>query len=199
MSDRDSVRKYDKVCKPVLMEGYREGTSMTKTPRLDSSNYGYWKVRMQAFISGLDEECWSIIETGWSPPVILDDEKVEVLKPREKWTTAEKKASSCNSKAKTVIYNAIDACYFKLISQCVSAQKAWKTLKNMFEGTSSVERTKLDMLASRFENLRMDEEETLAQFSAKLCDISNECFALGKQFKDKKLVKKLKRSLPSEV
>lgn len=37
---------------------------------------------MQAFISGLDEECWSIIE------------KVEVLKPREKWTAAKKKASS---------------------------------------------------------------------------------------------------------
>lgn len=171
---------------------------MTKPPRLDSSNYGYWKVRMQAFISGLDEDCWSSIEAGWSPPVMLDDEKVEVVKPRDKWTAAEKKASSCNSKAKTAIYNAIDASYFKLISQCASAQKAWKTLKNMFEGTTSVKRTKLDMLASKFENLRMDEEETVAQFSAKLCDISNECFALRKKYKDKKLVKKLKRSLSSK-
>ena len=68
----------------------------------------------------------------------------------------------------------------------------------MFEGTTSVKRTKLDMLASRFENMRMDEEEIVAQFSAKLCDISNECFALGKQYKEKKLVKKLKRSLPSK-
>ena len=171
---------------------------MTKPTRLDSSNYGYWKVRMQAFISGLDEDCWSSIEAGWSPPVMLDDKKVEVLKPRDKWTAAEKKASSCNSKAKTAIYNAIDTSYFRFISQCASAQKAWKTLENMFEGTTSVKRTKLDMLASRFENLRMDEEETVAQFSAKLCDISNECFELGKQYKDKKLVKKLKRSLPSK-
>ena len=159
-SDRDCVRKYDRVWKPVSMEVYQEGTSMTKPPRLDSSNYGYWKVCMQAFISGLDEDCWSIVETGWSPPAILDDEKIEVLKPREKWTAAEKKASSCNSKAKTAIYNAIDASYFKLISQCVSAQKAWKTLENMFEGSTIVKQTKLDMQASRFENLRMDEEET---------------------------------------
>uniref|UniRef100_A0A0D3AG77 DUF4219 domain-containing protein n=1 Tax=Brassica oleracea var. oleracea TaxID=109376 RepID=A0A0D3AG77_BRAOL len=98
-------------------------------PRLDSSNYGYWKVRMQAFISGLDEDCWSSIEAGWSPPVMLDDKKVEVLKPRDKWTAAEKKASSCNSKAKTAIYNAIDTSYFRFISQCASAQKAWKTLE----------------------------------------------------------------------
>ena len=49
----------------------------------------------------------------------------------------------------------------------------------MFEGTSSVKRTKLDMLASRFENLRMDEEETVAQFSGKLCDISMSALRLG--------------------
>ncbi|XP_020872583.1 uncharacterized protein LOC110226192 [Arabidopsis lyrata subsp. lyrata] len=68
----------------------------------------------------------------------------------------------------------------------------------MFEGTTSVKRTKLDMLASQFENLRMEEEENVADFSAKLCDISNESFALGKVYKDKKLVKKLKRSLPAK-
>ncbi|XP_020866428.1 uncharacterized protein LOC110224555 [Arabidopsis lyrata subsp. lyrata] len=54
------------------------------------------------------------------------------------------------------------------------------------------------MLASQFENLRMEEEETVADFSAKLCDISNESFVLGKVYKDKKLVKKLKRSLPAK-
>ena len=61
----------------------------------------------------------------------------------------------------------------------MSAQKAWKTFENMFKGTSSVKRTKLDMLAFRFENLRMDEEETVAQFSGKLCDISMSALRLG--------------------
>ena len=41
---------------------------MTKPPCLDSSDYGYWKVRMQAFISGLDEDFCSSIEAGWSHP-----------------------------------------------------------------------------------------------------------------------------------
>ncbi|KAG7561235.1 Zinc finger CCHC-type superfamily [Arabidopsis thaliana x Arabidopsis arenosa] len=180
------------------MESYKEGTSMTRPPLLDSANYGYWKVRMQAFISNLDEDCWNSIELGWEAPKVTDDDGVVSLKPRDKWTAAEKKLSSCNSKAKTAIYNAIDSSRFKLISQCASAQKAWKTLENMFEGTTSVKRTKLDMLASQFENLRMEEEETVADFSAKLCDISNESFALGKVYKDKKLVKKLKRSLPAK-
>ncbi|KFK28634.1 hypothetical protein AALP_AA7G025100 [Arabis alpina] len=151
---------------------------------------------MEAFISGLDEDCWNEIEVGWSHPVVTDDKGVESLKQRDKWTALEKKQASCNSKAKTALYNAIDSSHFKLISQCASAQKAWKTLENMFQGTNSMKRTKLDMLASKFENLRMEKKEYVAEFSAKMCDISNESFALGKQYKDKKLVKKLKRSLP---
>ncbi|KFK23491.1 hypothetical protein AALP_AAs61749U000100, partial [Arabis alpina] len=151
---------------------------------------------MEAFISGLDEDCWNAIEVGWNHPVVTDDKGVESLKPRDKWTALEKKQASCNSKTKTALYNAIDSSHFKLISQCASAQKAWKTLENMFQGTNSVKRTKLDMLASKFENLRMEKKEFVAEFSAKMCDISNESFALEKQYKDKKLVKKLKRSLP---
>ncbi|EOA29637.1 hypothetical protein CARUB_v10014861mg [Capsella rubella] len=132
---------------------------MTRPPLLDSANYGYWKVRMQAFISNLDEDCWNSIELGWESSTITYDKGVEILKPRDKWTASEKRLSCCNSKAKTAIYNAIDSSYFKLISQCASAQKAWKSLENMFEGTTSVKRTKLDMLASQFENLRMEVKE----------------------------------------
>lgn len=57
-----------------------------------------------------------------------------------------------------------------------------------------MKQTKLDMLASKFENLRINEEEIVARFSAKLCDILNEYFSLGKQYNDKNLVKKLNRS-----
>ena len=103
------------------MAAYQARTSMTKPTSLDSSNYGYWKVRMKAFISVLDEDWWSSTEAGWSHSVMLDDEKVEILKPRNQWTAAEKKSSNCNSKVKTAIYNAIDANYFEFISQCASA------------------------------------------------------------------------------
>ena len=56
----------------------------------------------------------------------------------------------------------IDASYFKFISQHTLTQKAWKKIENMFEGTTSVKQTKLDILTSRFENLEIDEEKTLA-------------------------------------
>ena len=56
-----------------------------------------------------------------------------------------------------------------------------KILENMFESTTNVKRVKLDMIVSKLDNLSID---VMAQFNAKLCDISNECFALGKQYKD---------------
>lgn len=100
-----------------------------------------------------------------------DDKDIEVLKPRDQWIAAEKMALSCNYKAKTVIYNVIDVIYFKLISQYESAWQTQKKLKNMFEYATRTKQTKLNMLAFKFENLWMDEEEIAAQFSSKLCDI----------------------------
>ncbi|KAH6762795.1 hypothetical protein C2S52_020228 [Perilla frutescens var. hirtella] len=45
----------------------------------------------------------------------------------------------------------------------------------------------MNLLTTRFENLRMDEGEKLADFNAKICDIANESFALGDAISEEKL------------
>lgn len=47
-------------------------------------------------------------------------------------------------------------------------------------------------------NLRMAEEEYITSFSSKLSSIENKAIVLGKNFKDKKLVKKLIKCLPGK-
>lgn len=42
----------------------------------------------------------------------------------------------------------------------------------------------------------MLEDESLSDFYAKLCDITNESFALGEKFSDVKIVQKIVISLP---
>ena len=44
------------------------------------------------------------------------------------------------------------------------------------EGTNVVEVSKLQMLKSRFETIRMDDHETFGEFHAKLMDIVNSSF-----------------------
>ena len=84
---------------------------------------------------------------------------------------------------------------FKLISACESARDAWIILQNTHEGTSSVKISKLQMLASIFEDLRMLEDETISDLNSKLCDIANEAFTLGEKYFETKLVRKTLRFL----
>ena len=55
---------------------------------------------------------------------------------------------------------------------------------------------KLKILTTRFENLRIKEEESITEFNARLCDIANEAFALRGKYSEEKLVRKALRSLP---
>jgi len=74
----------------------------------------------------------------------------------------------------------------------------WDTLQKLNEGDVSVKQTRLDQVATDFENIRMDPSETVIEFSDKLSKIANEAKTLGKTYKEKKLVKKLLRCLPQK-
>jgi hypothetical protein len=51
------------------------------------------------------------------------------------------------------------------------------------------------MLISKFEEIKMLEEETLGEFYTKISDLRNSMVSLGKQISDVKLIQKILRSL----
>ena len=97
-----------------------------------------------------------------------------------------------------MIFGAVEAEQFQLIQRSTSAKEAWEILLNSFEGDESVKRTRLDHLGSQFENLRWSDNDSVASFSVKLSAMAYEAFVLGKKYKEKKLVKKLLRCLPTK-
>ncbi|XP_010451301.1 PREDICTED: uncharacterized protein LOC104733421 [Camelina sativa] len=121
-----------------------------------------------------------------------------VPKHRKKWTVEEKAESKHNSQALSVIFKSLPRAIFNQVQGCEAAKEAWDILVVMFEGTSRVKRTRLDNLASDFENLHMTETESVADYSSRLSGIAQEAVVLGKRYKDKKLVKKFLRSLPDK-
>ncbi|PON99959.1 hypothetical protein TorRG33x02_043770, partial [Trema orientale] len=151
---------------------------------------------MKAFIKALDEKAWRSVLSGWSPPTIKDDEGKDIIKPELSWSSDDDKLANYNSKALHAILNGVDTTKIKMITNCESAKEAWDILQTHFEGSGDMKRTKLIMLTSKFEELRMKEDETLSEYFTKLYDISNEAFALGKRFSDTKMVRKIFRSLP---
>ena len=69
-------------------------------------------------------------------------------------------------------------------------------LETMYEGTKKVKDTKLQMLTTQFEKLRMSEDESFDSFYSKLNEVIIGKFNLGEKTEDSKVVQKILRSLP---
>ncbi|CAM8966753.1 unnamed protein product [Rhodiola kirilowii] len=173
----------------------REGQNITRPPLLEGNKYGYWRMRMKAFLKSQDESVWEAVEHGWTHPMTTDAGKVNLL-AKDKWTEIQKSAEAAKSKAMNVIFSGVDGKNFKMISTCEIAKKAWDVLQTAHEGTTKVKISRMEMVTSKFKNLRMQEDETIADFNTRVLDISNESFALGEPISKETLVRKVLRSLP---
>ncbi|CAM8984437.1 unnamed protein product [Rhodiola kirilowii] len=173
----------------------REGQNITRPPLLEGNKYGYWRVRMKAFLKSQDESVWEAVKQGWTHPVATDEEGKVSLLAKDKWTEVQKKAEAANSKAMNAIFSGVDGKNFKMISTCEIAKTAWDILQTAHEGTTKVKISRMETVTSKFENLRMQEDETIADFNTRILDISNEAFALGEPMTEETLVRKVLRSL----
>ena len=120
----------------------REGTSTSKPPLLDGSNYAYWKQRMIGFLKSIDDDVWDIVEEGYSKPTIVADGKT-IPTHKAQWSKDDKHVSNCNNKAMNGIYNGVSAEEFRRISTCKTAKEAWEVLETVYEATNTVKQSKL--------------------------------------------------------
>ena len=81
------------------------------------------------------------------------------------------------------------------ISFTDNAKEAWTILQNTYEGPKAVKNSKLQRLTTNFEEIGMDEDDSFDEFYAKLKNIVNLAFNLGKLILEPKIVTKILRSL----
>ncbi|KAK2388682.1 gag-protease polyprotein [Trifolium repens] len=176
----------------------KDGIVVSKLPLLDGTNYDYWKSRMAAFLKSIDSRTWKAVLRGWEHPKVKDANVVdrEELKPKEDWTPAEDTLALGNNKALNALFIGVDKNMFRLIMKCTVAKDAWEILKITHEGTSKVKSSRLQLLNSKFENLKMKEEETVYDFHMNILDLANSFDSLGERLSEEKLVRKILRSLP---
>lgn len=178
------------------MEPNTDYVGTRKNIVLDTKIYGYWKVCMQQIIRGQGEDAWTVVEDGWESPSLLTEVGIRIPKPKDRWTDEEKSLSKFNARAMSSIFGSVDEDEFKLIQGCKSAKQAWDILQQSHEGTTCVKRTTLDQLATQYEYLKMEPDETIVKFSSKISTIANEAETLVKTYKEYKLVKKILMCLP---
>jgi len=98
----------------------------------------------------------------------------------EQWSKDEINEYKWNSKGLNAIFMAVSLEEFKRISLCEIAKDVWEILEVTHQGTKAVKKSKLQMLTSKFEEIRMKDDETFEEFYAQLNDIVNSSFNLRK-------------------
>ena len=98
---------------------------------------------------------------------------------------------NANSKALNTIFYGVSLDEFHRIFHVTIAKEAWQILETTYEGTKKVKDTKLQMLTTRFEELKMSEDESFDLFYRKLNEVVIGKFNLGGKTEDCKIVRKI--------
>ena len=112
------------------------------------------------------------------------------------WDKAALAAANANSEALNVIFYGVSLDGFHRISHITVSKEAWEILETTYKGTKKVKDTKLQMLTTRFEELKMSEDESFDSFYSKLNEMVVGKFNLGEKMEDSKIVRKILRPLP---
>ena len=124
---------------------------------------------MRAFLCSIDESVWDAVDIGWTRPEVA----------KSTWDKAALATSNANTKALNAIFYGISPDEFHKISHIKVAEEAWEILETTYEGTKKVKDTKLQILTTRFEELKMSEDESFDSFYSKLNEVVASKFNLG--------------------
>ena len=140
---------------------------------------------MRAFLCSIDECVWDVVEIGWTRPEGA----------KSTWDKAALIAANANSKALDAIFCGVSLDEFHRISHVSITNEAWKILETTYEDTKKVKDTKLQMLTTGFEELKISEDESFDLFYGKLNEVVVGKLNLGEKTEDSKVVRKILRSL----
>ena len=133
----------------------------------------------------LGADVWEIVETGYKKPALVESKD-------------EKSAFTFNAKAMNAILSGLAESEFVKVMHLETAKDMWDKLVNSYEGNEKVKDAKLQSHILKFEQLKMNEDESVSKFFLRVDKLVNAMRALGGKINDDDtiLVHKILRSLP---
>jgi hypothetical protein len=159
-----------------------EGTSSSKPPLFDGTNFGFWKVRMRTYLMALGVDVWDVVETEYTKPIVLasKDDKLEF---------------SFSAKGMNAILNGLAEAEFVKVMRLQTAKEMWDKLISNYEGNEKLKDAKLQTFRLKFEQLKMNEDEIVSKYFIRVEELVNAMKGLGEKFEESLLVQKILRSL----
>ncbi len=108
---------------------------------------------------------------------------------------AEKKKYETNAKAVNTLLGCLSQSEFVKVMQYKSTKEIWDKIVLSYDGDDQVKRAKLQTLKIQYENLRMHNDESVANYFLRVDEIVNCMKNLGKEIKEVVVVEKILRSL----
>jgi hypothetical protein len=152
-----------------------ERTSTSKPPLFDGTNFSFWKVRMRTYLMALGVDVWDVVETGYIKPVVLasKDDKLEFI---------------FNAKGMNAILNGLAEAEFVKLMHLQTTKEMWDKLISSYEGNEKVKDAKLQTFRLKFEQLKMNEDETISKYFLRVEELVNAMKGLGENFEELILV-----------
>jgi hypothetical protein len=152
-----------------------EGTSASKHPLFDETNFSFWKIRMRTYLMALGVDVWDVVEIGYTNPVVLASKE-------------DKLEFSFNAKGMDAILNGLVEAEFVKVRHLETAKAMWDKLISSYEGNEKVKDVKLQTYRLKSEQLKMNEDETISKYFLRVEELVNAMKGLGEKFDDSLLV-----------
>ena len=141
---------------------------------------------MRSYLQSLGADVWAIVEEGYQYPAAVPIDPTE----RKNYET--------NAKAVNALLGSLTESEFFKVMQLDTSKEIWDKIILSYEGDAKVKSAKLQTLRIQYENLKLDNEESIANFFLHLDDIVNRMRNLGETITESTLVEKVLRSLTAK-
>lgn len=169
-----------------------ETTSYIVVPIFNGENYGFWRIKMKTIF--LTKKLWEVVEGGVPDPPAGGDHSPETIQLK----TRCEEASLKDLTALQIIQTAVSESIFPRIAPATTAKEAWNALQSEFEGSHQVKMINLQSLRREYENLKMNESDSINTFTTKLIETGNQLRLHGEEKSDYQMVQKILISLPEK-
>eukprot|EP00253_Pinus_taeda_P003066 PITA_03066 len=135
-----------------------------------------------AYTRGFDDQkaqVWDIVEAGYKFPSATPIDSTG------------KKQYETNAKVVNTLLGSLSQAEFVKVMQLKTAKQIWDKIVLSYEGDDQVKRAKLQNLRIQYENLRIHNDESVANYFLRIDEIVNRMKNLGEEIKEVTLVEKV--------
>lgn len=156
-----------------------------ESPKLDGTNYGIWKIRMETHLNCIGKDIWDVTKNGYTVPTQSQPYPPNLTKDEE---------NDC--KAREALLSALPYQQIMELSDRSTAKAIWDHLETLNEGDSIVKIAKLESFRVRYENLKMEEDERISAFMKRVNEIVLGIKCCGGTLSEDEIVSKVLRGFP---